>query len=123
MTTFLSQDPLMMEAYTTGKDLYAMIAQSAFDNEYTDNLEFYSPGYEIEIDGQKVIAGSGKEWEVSLDDQDKITVNYYELLETPTGDKSADTIQIGEKIISDNGQLTIIDKTQNNEKITFKFSL
>lgn len=47
----------MYEAYTQNKDLYAIIAQSAFDNEYWENLEFYPEGYEIEIDGQKIICG------------------------------------------------------------------
>lgn len=57
MTTFLSSDAKMYEAYNEGKDLYAMIAQSAFDNEYEENLEFYPPNMELEIDGKKVITG------------------------------------------------------------------
>lgn len=57
MTTFLSGDPTMYKAYNEGKDLYAMIAMSAFDNKYEDNLEFWPEGTELEIDGQKVIAG------------------------------------------------------------------
>ena len=57
MTTFLSGDKHMYEAYNTGKDLYAMIARSAFNNNYEDNLEFYPEGTEIEIDGNKVICG------------------------------------------------------------------
>ena len=57
MTTFLSSDPTMYKAYMEGKDLYAMIAQSAFDNNYEDNLEFWPEGTELELDGQKVIAG------------------------------------------------------------------
>lgn len=58
MTAFLSQDPKMIEAYLEGKDLYAMIAQSAFNNRYEDNLEFWPAGTELEIDGEKVIAGN-----------------------------------------------------------------
>lgn len=57
MTAFLSSDAKMYEAYNNGKDLYAMIAQAAFDNEYHDNLEFYPPGMELEIDGKKIITG------------------------------------------------------------------
>ena len=57
MSTFISDEPKMYEAYTTGKDLYAIIAQSAFNNNYEDNLEFYPEGTELEIDGKKVIAG------------------------------------------------------------------
>lgn len=58
MTTFLSGEPKMHEAYNNGKDLYAIIAQAAFHNNYEDNLEFYPAGTEIEIDGQKVICGN-----------------------------------------------------------------
>lgn len=57
MTTFLSGSKKMYEAYTTGKDLYAIIAQSAFHNNYEDNLEYYPEGTELEIDGKKIIAG------------------------------------------------------------------
>jgi len=53
----MSQDPEMKKVYFEGKDLYARIAQSAFNNEYKDNLEFYPEGTELEIDGKKVIAG------------------------------------------------------------------
>ena len=44
MTAYLSSDARMYEAYNNGKDLYAMIAQAAFDNEYHENLEFYQIG-------------------------------------------------------------------------------
>lgn len=47
----------MKIAYMADKDLYAMIAQSAFHNNYGDNLEFWPEGTELEIDGKKVIAG------------------------------------------------------------------
>ena len=57
MTCFLSGDKKMYEAYTHGQDLYAMIAQSAYHNEYWENLEFWPEGTELDIDGQKVIAG------------------------------------------------------------------
>jgi len=53
----MSQDPKMMQAYFEGKDLYAVIAQSMFNNEYWENLEFYPEGHEIELDGKKIICG------------------------------------------------------------------
>jgi hypothetical protein len=56
----------MYEAYNTGKDLYAMIAQSAFNNNYEDNLENYPEGYVVEIDGRQLVSGSGKEWEETV---------------------------------------------------------
>ena len=39
-----SQDKSMINAYKEGKDLYAIIAQSAFHNKYEDNLEHYPDG-------------------------------------------------------------------------------
>lgn len=57
LTAFMSQDPKMIQAYLEGKDLYAVIAQSMFNNEYWENLEFYPEGTEIELDGKKIICG------------------------------------------------------------------
>jgi hypothetical protein len=57
LTAFMSQSPQMMQAYFEGKDLYAVIAQSMFNNEYWENLEFYPEGTEIELDGKKTICG------------------------------------------------------------------
>ena len=48
----------MINAYLNGQDLYAVIAQSMYDNNYEDNLEFYPAGTELDIDGHKVIAGN-----------------------------------------------------------------
>jgi DNA polymerase I-like protein with 3'-5' exonuclease and polymerase domains len=53
----MSQSQQMMQAYLQGKDLYAVIAQSMFNNEYWENLEFYPEGTEIELDGKKIICG------------------------------------------------------------------
>lgn len=57
MSAFLSSEPAMYEAYTNGKDLYAMIASSATGDTYDNCLEFWPEGTELEIDGQKIIAG------------------------------------------------------------------
>ena len=119
----MSQDPNMIKAYLEGKDLYAMIAQAAFNNRYEDNLEFYPEGTELEIDGEKVVSGSGKEFEVTTDENNNIKVKYYELLETPDGDKVAKDLQIGDPILSDIGQLTICNKVQNNDEISFTFNI
>jgi len=58
LTAFVAQDKAMINAYLEGKDLYAVIAQSAFNNNYEDNLEFYPEGTEIEEDGKKIICGN-----------------------------------------------------------------
>jgi DNA polymerase I-like protein with 3'-5' exonuclease and polymerase domains len=57
LTAYMSQDPKMIQAYLDGKDLYAVIAQSMFNNEYWENLEFYPEGTEIELDGKHIICG------------------------------------------------------------------
>ena len=57
LTAFYSQDKNMLQAYKDGKDLYAVIAQSMYDNEYEDNLECYPPGTKIVFEGNEVITG------------------------------------------------------------------
>lgn len=57
LTAFVSQDQRMIQAYVDGKDLYAVIAQSAFNNNYEDNLEFYPEGTVIEEDGRQIVCG------------------------------------------------------------------
>lgn len=47
----------MLKAYENKKDLYAVIAQSVYDNDYLDNLEFFPEGKEIIHEGKKVICG------------------------------------------------------------------
>ena len=57
LTAFVSQDQKMIDAYRNGQDLYAVIAQSAFHNNYEDNLEFYPEGTVIEENGKQVVCG------------------------------------------------------------------
>ena len=54
MSCFLSSDPKMLEAYTHGKDLYAMIASSALGVKYDECLEFWPEFCSVEIDGKEV---------------------------------------------------------------------
>ncbi len=122
MTCFLSGDKKMYEAYTHGQDLYAMIAQSAYHNEYGDNLEFYVPGKVVDIDGKKVVSGSGKEFETHTDENDSIVIKYYELLETTLGEKSAEEISINDKIVSDIGNLRVINKAVDGDNVTLTFA-
>jgi len=58
LSAYMSRDDNMINAYLNGQDLYAVIAQSMYDNNYEDNLEFYPAGTELDIDGHKVIAGN-----------------------------------------------------------------
>lgn len=53
-----SGDQSMLKAYKEGKDLYAVIAASMYNNKYEDNLEYYPEGTEIEFNKNKVICGN-----------------------------------------------------------------
>ena len=57
ITTFLSGDPAMRQAYLEGKDLYCVIASNIYNNRYEDNLEHWPEGTELELDGQKIVCG------------------------------------------------------------------
>lgn len=57
ITTFLSGDPAMRQAYLEGKDLYCVIAANIYNNRYEDNLEHWPEGTELELDGQKIVCG------------------------------------------------------------------
>ena len=47
-----SQDKAMIDAYTQGKDLYAIIGTKVFHNDYWDNMETYEDG-SPNVDGKK----------------------------------------------------------------------
>lgn len=57
ITTFLSGDPAMRQAYLEGKDLYCVIAANIYNNKYEDNLEHYPEGTVIELDGKQTVCG------------------------------------------------------------------
>ena len=108
MTTFLSKDPTMYEAYKEGKDLYAMIAQSAYHNDYFDNLEFYKEFTKVEVDGKETIAGTGKTKGMKTDEDNSITVPACYLLPlSENEDIPANQLKEGMKILSDQGMLTV----------------
>ena len=54
ITAHISQDSNMLAVFREGKDIYASIAQSIFDNKYEDNLEFFDPEKtKINLEGKK----------------------------------------------------------------------
>lgn len=106
MTAYLSQDPKMIEAYLEGKDLYAMIAQSAFNNNYSDNLENYEEFTEVMIDGEKVIAGSEKAYEKEIEDNKLIVPACY-LIPTNRGEIPANQLLLTDKLQTSEGLLSI----------------
>lgn len=122
----------MIQAYLDGKDLYAVIAQSMFNNEYWENLEFYKEFMEVDVGGTRVVAGSDKTVTYSLDSENSITVPWCYILDTSRGKVSADALTTGDCVETEsNGFLeilsiqsvepTVIDGTiVKNIKIIFK---
>lgn len=107
VTAFLSQDPNMLKAYREGKDLYAVIAQSVYDNKYEDNLEFYPEGTKVIVDGKEKIAGNGKESTIDSADDNSISVPSYYSIMTPGGWQIASALKKGDVIIVDDTKATI----------------
>ena len=111
----------MKEAYQQGKDLYAMIAQAAFNNDYSQNLEFYPPGYEVEIDGKKVVSGKDKQYEVEVQDN-CINIDWYDLVPTTKGNIQAAQLTVGSLITSSEGNLTVAKVERKDDKVEIYFS-
>lgn len=107
LTTHISDDPGMRKAYTENKDLYAIIAQSAYNNEYHQNLEFVPTGYSVEIDGKEVYSGDGQEYEVETNGN-TLEVDCYMLIPTDKGDIQADQLQPNMKVL---GEVDLIVKS------------
>lgn len=97
----------MLQAYAEGKDLYCVIAQSMFNNEYEDNLEFYKEFTKIELDGQTVTAGTGEEKEVTVDNSNSIEIPWCYIVSTERGELTAENLTIGDSVVSDLGNLKI----------------
>lgn len=57
LTTFMSDDPAMRQAYLEDKDLYCVIAAKIYNNKYEDNLEYYPEGTVLELDGKQTVCG------------------------------------------------------------------
>ena len=54
ITAHISLDENMLQVYEEGKDIYASIAQSIYNNNYEDNLEFFDPEKtQINLEGKK----------------------------------------------------------------------
>lgn len=115
ITTFLSGDLAMRQAYLEGKDLYCVIAANIYNNKYEDNLEHYPEGTVIELDGKKTVAGSDKSYKKQV--TDKLEVPYYYLIPTINGSVQASDIKAGDKITADEGAFEVAS-TETVEDIT-----
>ena len=106
ITTFLSGDPNMRQAYLEGKDLYCVIASNIYNNEYWQNLENFPEGYVLELDGKKTVAGNDKSYKKQV--SDKLEVPYFYLIPTTSGTKAAAEIQIGDSIVAEEGAFVVV---------------
>lgn len=131
ITTFLSGDPAMRQAYLEGKDLYCVIAANIYNNDYWDNTEFYKEFTEVDIGGKKVIAGSDKTLAVNTDAENSIIVPWCYLLETKQGNIAASDLTTTHLVKAGEEWLeiesiqyvanTVVNNTNiKNIKITFK---
>lgn len=120
ITTFLSGDPAMRQAYLEGKDLYCVIAANIYNNKYEDNLEHYPEGAVIELDGKKIVAGTDKSYKKQV--TDKLEVPYYYLIPTVNGSVQASDLKAGDKIIADEGafEVAAVETISENTVIYFK---
>lgn len=105
ITTFLSGDPNMRQAYLEGKDLYCVIASNIYNNKYEENLENFPEGYILELDGKKTVAGNDKSYKKQV--SDKLEVPYYYLVPTTSGIKAAAEIHAGDSVVADEGVFVV----------------
>ena len=119
ITTFLSGDPNMRQAYLEGKDLYCVIASNIYNNEYWQNLENFPEGYVLELDGKKTVAGNDKSYKKQV--SDKLEVPYFYLVPTTSGTKTAAEIQAGDSIVADEGNFVVAAVETLNDMTTIYF--
>lgn len=113
LTTFMSDDPAMRQAYLEDKDLYCVIAAKIYNNEYWENLENFPEGYVLELDGKKTVAGNDKSYKKQV--TDKLEIPYYYLVPTVNGSVQASNIKAGDKIVATEGIFEVADiETENN---------
>ena len=113
LTTFMSDDQAMRQAYLEDKDLYCVIAAKIYNNEYWENLENFPEGYVLELDGKKTVAGNDKSYKKQV--TDKLEIPYYYLVPTVNGSVQASNIKAGDKIVATEGIFEVADiETENN---------
>lgn len=120
LTCHLSGDEKMLEAYLTKKDLYAVIAQSAFNNDYADNLEFAPSGAIVTVGDHQVISGDGQEYTLETEGN-KLIIDYYMLVPTTKGDIQASLLEPGNEVITEENLYKIKSIETSNKKTIILF--
>ena len=125
LAAFLSQDKTLLDAYAHNKDAYAIIASQVFNVPYEECLEFYKEFSVVEIDGKKVVAGNGNDYEYIVENNCIEVPNCY-LIKTDCGEKEASLVTIGTKLITDVGivKVTAIESsgTLPSNKVLLKLA-
>ena len=118
LAAFLSQDKTLLDAY-------AIIASQVFNVPYEECLEFYKEFSVVEIDGKKVVAGNGNDYEYIVENNCVEVPNCY-LIKTDCGEKEASSVTIGTKLITDVGivKVTAIESsgTLPSDKVLLKLA-
>lgn len=99
-------------AYDKGLDLYAMIAQSAYNNDYWDNMEFNKEFTKIKIDGADVVCGNGKEMSKELSEDNTILLPTCYAINTTIGYINISELSVGQKIINSQQEVLEVIKIE-----------
>lgn len=100
----------MIQAYKDGKDLYSVIAQLMYHNNYEDNLEYFKEFSKITSDNKTIIAGTEEEHKCYVDEnKNYFDTPYCYLLPTPNGNVEASKCKVNDTLISDEGKVRIIN--------------
>ena len=121
LTAFMSQDENMIKAYKDGKDLYAVIAQSIYDNDYNDNRENFPEGTEVTLaDGTKQIAGTGEAKVIEA--IGSFDAPWYYLIDTASGSKQISELKSGDGFVdADKISRTVLSNVRNGDTCTVSF--
>lgn len=103
------REPLMIEAYQQGKDLYAVIGSKAYKKSYDDCLEFYPEFRQVIYEGKTVRAGNEKKYILDIDETNSIILPSCYLIQTPNGSVEVDTLKISDKVTTDGQPAEIIN--------------
>lgn len=119
MAAHASNDPDMIGAYAEGKDLYSIVACAMFNNKYEDNLEFYPEGTKINFEGQEIIAGNDNIYIEDIENN-TFTILNFRLVETILGMVAAESLKLGDILITDEGNKKIKNIQKDNNLITIE---
>ena len=105
-----------------GQDLYSLIASKIYKNRYEDNLEFYPAGTKITYEGKEIVCGDDKEHLEEITNG-SFSVPYFRLVETLDGYKEANQLKLQDILVTDVGNVNIINIKKENDLLNIKVQL